>query len=89
MDSKKKEEIRKLFGSYLKGRRENFLKIESVRQLSFSSNLDASKLSKIEKGLVDLRFDTLMEVALTYKLTPKQLLNFHIDFWKEEEDNFN
>lgn len=85
MDSKKKEKIRKLFGSYLKERRENFLKIESVRQLSFSSNLDSSKLSKIEKGLIDLRFDTLMEIAATYKLTPKQLFNFPIDFWNEDE----
>ena len=87
MDSKKKENIRKLFGSYLKKRREEFLKIESVRQLSFSSNLDSSKLTKIEKGLIDLRFDTLIEVALTYKLTPKQLFNFPIDFWKDEEES--
>lgn len=86
MDSKKKENIRKLFGAYLKKRREEFLKVESVRQLSFSSNLDVSKLTKIEKGLIDIRFDTLIEVALTYKLTPKQLFNFTIDFWTEDEE---
>jgi len=86
MDFKKKEKIRKLMGAYLKKRRESVLKIESVRQLSFSSNLDSSKLTKIEKGLIDLRFDTLIEVALTYKLTPKQLFDFHIDFWKDEEE---
>jgi hypothetical protein len=86
MVSKKKEEIRKLLGSYLKKRREDYLEIESVRQLSFTSNLDSSKLSKIEKGLIDLRFDTLIEVALTYKLTPKQLFDFPIEFWKDEED---
>lgn len=86
MDSKRKEKIRKLFGAYLKKRREDFLKIDSVRQLSFSSNLDQSKLSKIEKGLIDFRFDTLIELALTYKLSPKQLFDFSIDFWKEDED---
>ncbi|HMJ48245.1 MAG TPA: hypothetical protein VK498_13010 [Ferruginibacter sp.] len=86
MDSKKKEEIRKLFGAYLKKRREKYLKIESVRQLSFTSNLDHSKLSKIEKGLIDIRFDTLLEIALTYKLSPKQIFNFRIDFWKDEEN---
>jgi hypothetical protein len=86
MDSKKKENIRKLFGSYLKNRRENTLKIPSVRQLSFTSNLDHSKLTKIEKGLLDIRFDTLMEVALTYKLNPKQLFNFPIDFWKDDDE---
>lgn len=86
MDAKKKKEIRKLFGSYLKKRREDYLKIDSVRQLSFTSNLDQSKLSKIEKGQVDLRFDTLMEIALTYKLKPKQLFDFPIAFWAEDDD---
>lgn len=86
MDSKKKEKIRKLFGAYLKKTREESLKIESVRQLSFSSNLDQSKLSKIEKGLVDFRFDTLIEIALTYKLSLKEIFDFNIDFWKAEED---
>lgn len=86
MDAKKKKEIRKLFGDYLKKRRKEYLKIDSVRQLSFISNLDQSKLSKIEKGQVDLRFDTLMEIALTYKLKPKQLFDFPINFWKDDED---
>lgn len=86
MDAKKKKEIRKLFGDYLKKRRKEYLKIDSVRQLSFISNLDQSKLSKIEKGQLDFRFDTLMEVALTYKLRPKQLFDFNIPFWKDEDE---
>ena len=86
MDAKKKKEIRKLFGAYLKKRREEHLNIDSVRQLSFTSNLDQSKLSKIEKGQIDLRFDTLMEIALTYKLKPKQLFDFPIIFWKDDDD---
>lgn len=86
MDAKKKKEIRKLFGEYLKKRREEYLKVDSVRQLSFSSNLDQSKLSKIEKGQIDFRFDTLLEIAITYKLRPKQLLDFPISFWREDED---
>ncbi len=85
MDIKKKKEIRKLFGIYLKNRRENILKIDSIRQLSFSSNLDPSKLTKIEKGLIDIRFDTLIEIAITYKLTPKQLFDFKIENWDVEE----
>ena len=86
MDTKKKKEVRKLFGAYLKKRRVDYLKIDSVRQLSFTSNLDQSKLSKIEKGQVDIRFDTLMEIALTYKLKPNQLFDFPISFWKEDDD---
>jgi hypothetical protein len=86
MDSKRKKEIRKLFGAYLQKRREEYLKIDSVRQLSFSSNLDQSKLSKIEKGKIDFRFDTLLEVAVTYKMKPKQLFDFEIAFWKEDQE---
>ena len=86
MDAKKKKEIRRLFGAYLKKRREEYLNIDSVRQLSFTSNLDQSKLSKIEKGQIDLRFDTLLEIALTYKLKPKQLFDFTISFWKDDDD---
>jgi hypothetical protein len=86
MDSQKKEKIRKLFGAYLKNRREAVLKIKSVRQLSFTSNLDSSKLTKIEKGLIDFRFDTLMEIAITYQLKPKQIFDFPIDFWKDVEE---
>ncbi len=86
MNAKKKKEIRKLFGAYLKKRRIEVLQIKSVRQLSFSSNLDPSKLGKIEKGKLDIRFDTLIEIALTYKLKLKDLFNFNIEFWEKESD---
>lgn len=73
-----------MFGAYLKKHREEVLKIESVRKLSFSSNLDQSKLSKIEKGRIDVRFDTLMELSLTYSIPPRSLFDFEIDFWSKE-----
>ncbi|MGC4102469.1 helix-turn-helix domain-containing protein [Ferruginibacter sp.] len=84
MDLKNKEKIRKLLGAFLKKRREEVLKIESVRQLSFESSLDQSKLSKIEKGLIDFRFDTLIEIAETYQLTLKEIFDFEIDFWQKD-----
>jgi len=86
MNAKRKIEIRKLFGAYLKKHRETVLKIESVRQLSFSSNLDQSKLTKIEKGQIDIRFDTLIEVAITYKLLLSDIFRFKVDFWAQETD---
>jgi len=86
MISKKKKEVRKLFGAYLKKRRETVLGIKSVRQLSFSSNLDQSKLNKIEKGSLDFRFDTLLEIALTYKLKLSEIFNFDVSFWNDELD---
>lgn len=84
MTDKKKKEIRKLFGKHLQKRRKEILGIPSVRQLSFASNLDQSKLSKIEKGLLDLRFETLLEIALTYRMSPSELFNFDIPFWDDE-----
>lgn len=84
MNNRRKKEIRKLFGAYLKKRRETVLDIKSVRQLSFYSNLDQSKLNKIEKGLIDFRFDTLIEIALTYKLKLSEIFNFDINFWNDE-----
>lgn len=76
MDNNIKEEIRKQFGLYLQRHRENVLKVKSVRELSFSSNIDNSKLSKIEKGQVNFGFDNLLEIAVTYKLTQKDILGF-------------
>lgn len=76
MDTKTKEAIRKEFGEYLQKHREKVLKIKSVRELSFTSNIDNSKLSKIEKGQVNFGFDNLLEIAVTYKLSHKDILGF-------------
>jgi len=86
MKLNRKKEIREMFGAHLKKHREEHLRIDSMRQLSFLSNLDHSKLSKIEKGKINLTFDTLMEIAITYKLKPKDLFNFPIEFWEKEAD---
>lgn len=85
MDTKIKKEIRKQFGEYLQRHRENVLKIKSVRELSFTSNIDNSKLSKIEKGQVNFGFDNLLEIAATYKLSNKDILGFTIKSLKDHE----
>ena len=77
MEENEKREIRKAFGEYLKEHRINVLKIKSALQLSYDSNIDNSKLNKIEKGLVSIEFDTLLEIAETYKLTHESLLGFN------------
>jgi predicted transcriptional regulator len=85
MDTKTKEQIRRQFGEYLQRHRENVLKIKSVRELSFTSNIDNSKLSKIEKGQVNFGFDNLLEIAVTYRLTQKEVLGFALKALKEHE----
>jgi predicted transcriptional regulator len=73
---KAKYDIKKEFGAYLKRHRLEVLKETNLLDFSYSSTLDNSKLAKIEKGEVDFRFDTLIELARTYKLPIKEILGF-------------
>lgn len=73
------ESVRKRFGEYLKNRRENVLKEKNLLVFSYNSKLDNSKLRKIERGEVDIRFNTIIEVAKTYKLTDKAILGFRFN----------
>lgn len=70
--------IRKEFGAYLKKHREEVLKEKNLLAFSYNSELDNSKLGKIEKGEVDIQFSTLIEIAKTYKLSSKSILGFKI-----------
>ena len=83
MNDKKKKEIRLLFGAYLRQRREEVLGVRSVRQLALQHRYDQSKLSKVEKGLVDIRFDTLVDIAQVYQLTLDKLFDFPIPVMKD------
>lgn len=76
MEDNRKHKIREAFGIYLKDRRERILKEKNLLQFSYTSNLDNSKLGKIEKGEIDFQFDTFLEIAETYKLTDKAILGF-------------
>lgn len=71
--------IRKKFGAYLKKHREEVLRENNLLVFSYSSDLDNSKLAKIEKGEIDFRFDTLIEIARTYKLAGENILGFKLD----------
>jgi len=76
MDEIRKHKILEAFGKYLKVRREKVLKEKNLLKFSYSSNLDNSRLGKIEKGEIDFQFETLLEIAETYKLTDKAILGF-------------
>ncbi len=79
MPRKAKYDIKKEFGAYLKKHRLEVLKETNLLDFSYSSTLDNSKLAKIEKGEVDFRFETLQEIAKTYKLTSKDILGFKFE----------
>lgn len=82
MAAKSKSKALKEFGLYLKKHRIDVLKEKNLLNFSYSSSLDNSKLGKIEKGEIDMQFDTLIEVAKTYRLLDKGLFGFKIN--KEE-----
>lgn len=86
MNLKQKKDIRVRLGDLLKKRREE-LGYPSIRGFSFKNKIDHSKLTKIEKGLINLRIDTLMEVALAYEIHPSKLFNFDIPFWEDEMED--
>ncbi len=79
MATKSKSNALKEFGSYLKKHRIEVLKEKNLLSFSYSSNLDNSKLGKIEKGEIDMQFETLIEVAKTYKLLDKGLFGFKVN----------
>ncbi len=79
MAVKSKSKTLKEFGQYLRKHRIEVLKEKNLLNFSYSSKLDNSKLGKIEKGEVDMQFDTLIEVAKTYKLLDKGLFGLRIN----------
>lgn len=79
MARKAKYDIKKEFGAYLKKHRVEVLKEPNLLVFSYSSKLDNSKLGKIEKGEIDFQFETLLEIAKTYKLTSKDILGFKFE----------
>lgn len=78
MAAKNNRDIKKEFGAYLRKHREEVLNEVNLLQFSYATNFDNSKLAKIEKGEIDIRFSTLLEIAEAYKISHKSILGFSI-----------
>ena len=50
----------------------------SFRELSYACEIDHSKLSKIEKGQINITFTTILQLAKALETTPSEL--FLTDF---------
>ncbi len=74
-DSDKKK--LKILGANIKRLREG--KQLSLRELSYGCNIDNSKIAKIEKGLVNITFTTLVQLAEALEIQPSELLNTNFD----------
>ncbi|MEI9809107.1 MAG: helix-turn-helix transcriptional regulator [Bacteroidota bacterium] len=52
----------------------------SLRQLSAICTIDYSDIAKMERGEVNIRIQTLIELAKALEVHPKKILDFEIDF---------
>lgn len=51
----------------------------SFRELSYACEIDHSKISKIEKGLINITFTTILQLAKALETTPSELLSTDFD----------
>jgi transcriptional regulator with XRE-family HTH domain len=68
------KKVLKKFGENLQKLRK--AKKLSLRQMSYSCNIDNSKIAKIEKGKVNITFTTLLQLAGALETHPSSLLDY-------------
>ena len=51
----------------------------SLRELSYSCDIDNSKISKIEKGQINITFTTILQLAKALEVHPTELLKTEFD----------
>jgi len=51
----------------------------SFRELSYACDIDNSKISKIEKGQINITFTTILQLARALEVTPSELLQTEFD----------
>lgn len=67
----------KKLGAHIKKLRET--KNLSLRELSYACDIDNSKISKIEKGQINITFTTILQLAKALEIEPSQLLMTSFD----------
>ena len=68
------KKVLKRFGENLrKLRKEKGL---SLREMSYACSIDNSKIAKIEKGMINITFTTLLQLALALEAQPSSLLDY-------------
>ncbi len=59
----------------------------SYRQLAQRCGVDHSNISKIEKGEINIRLSTILELAIGLEKNPKELFNFEFDINKYKTED--
>ncbi|MFH7018604.1 helix-turn-helix domain-containing protein [Flavobacterium sp. FlaQc-47] len=55
----------------------------SYRKIAENCDLDASFISKIEKGTENITLETILNLSYGLKIQPKELFEFKVDLEKE------
>ena len=77
------KEIIKLLGSYLKTLREN--KKQSLNMFAYENDMTTATVSRVENGLVDLKFTTLIKYARALEIPLEDIImQLDIDYTNED-----
>ena len=68
------KKVLKKFGENLRRLRKE--KGLSLREMSYSCSIDNSKIAKIEKGMINITFTTLLQLATALERHPSSLLDY-------------
>lgn len=79
-----KIEVRKAIGKNLKKLIDEKEKENALRNLDAITGKDHSWLGKIFKGKQNLTIDSLTDILSQFKIQPKDVFNFKVNFPKED-----
>ncbi|HXB07118.1 MAG TPA: helix-turn-helix transcriptional regulator [Puia sp.] len=68
------KKVLKRFGENLRKLRKD--KGLSLREMSYACSIDNSKIAKIEKGMINITFTTLLQLAVALEAQPAVLLEY-------------
>jgi DNA-binding Xre family transcriptional regulator len=68
------KKVLKKFGENLRRLRKE--KGLSLREMSYACSIDNSKIAKIEKGMINITFTTLLQLATALETRPSTLLEY-------------
>src|SRR5260221_37561 len=70
------KKVLKKFGENLRKLRKD--KGLSLREMSYACSIDNSKIAKIEKGMINITFTTLLQLAVALEAHPSSLVDYEI-----------
>jgi transcriptional regulator with XRE-family HTH domain len=51
----------------------------SLREMSYACSIDNSKIAKIEKGMINITYTTLLQLAIALEVPPRTLVDYEME----------